>query len=180
MLKVLVNSGILKDETPQLLAAAKQLQGAAKNMEELGRAIAQKIKGQTPIVYTSDFFRPLAMIAKIALNENAKTPAFYNVYPELNHNEMVGYTLPQGKFHILTFTSSQDHSQIQKRMHITAELLKEKGIETTFVEMPEGHIFYTIFYAIILGEWISYYLALAYNQDPTPVMMVEKLKGLLK
>jgi hypothetical protein len=65
-------------------------------------------------------------------------------------------------------------------MHLTAELLKEKGIETTFIEIPAEHIFFTIFYTLILGEWISYYLALEYDQDPTPVVMVEKLKGLLK
>jgi glucose/mannose-6-phosphate isomerase len=180
MLKVLINSGLVKDETLKLLDVVEKLKSEEKNIEELGKNIAQKIKGLTPVIYASDFFRPLAMIWKIALNENAKTPAFYNIYSELNHNEMVGYTLPQGKFHILTLANSQAHPQIQKRMRITAELLKEKNIETTFIEMPEGHIFYTIFYTLILGEWVSYYLALEYNQDPTPVVMVEKLKGLLK
>jgi glucose/mannose-6-phosphate isomerase len=180
MIKVLAASDLIKDATSELLAAAEKLKNETPVIEELGKNLAQKIKNQTPVIYASDFFRPLAMITKIALNENSKTPAFFNVYPELNHNEMVGYTLPQGKFHILTLTSSQDHPQIQKRMHITAELLKEKGIETTFIEMPSEHIFYTIFYTLILGEWISYYLAMEYNQDPTPVLMVEKLKGLLK
>lgn len=180
MLKMLVNSRLIKDETPELLEAVEKLKREEKNIEELGKTIAQKIQGRTPVIYASDFFRPLSMIWKIALNENAKTPAFYNVYPELNHNEMVGYTLPQGKFHILTLTHKQDRPQIQKRMRLTAELLKEKNIETTFIEMPEGNIFYTIFYTLILGEWISYYLALEYGQDPTPVVMVEKLKSLLK
>jgi glucose/mannose-6-phosphate isomerase len=180
MLKVLSNSGLIKDESPRLLEAAENLKNAAKELEELGKTLAQKIQGSTPIVYASDFFRPLAMIWKIALNENAKTPAFFNVYPELNHNEMVGYTLPQGKFHILTLTHPQDDPRIQKRMRLTADILKENGLETTFIALPQGNIFYTIFYTLILGEWISYYLALAYNQDPTPVAMVEKLKGLLK
>jgi glucose/mannose-6-phosphate isomerase len=180
MLRILVNSELIKDEIPKLFEAALKLKKEEATIEELGKNIAQKIKGRTPVIHVSDFFRPLAMIWKIALNENAKTPAFYNVYPELNHNEMVGYTLPQSQFHILTILNQQDHPQIQKRMHITAKLLKEKNIETTFIEIPEGHIFTTIFYTLILGEWISYYLALEYNQDPTPVVMVEKLKGLLK
>lgn len=181
MLKILVNSGLVKDETQKLLETVEKLKSEEKYIEELGQTMVQKIKGRTPIIYASNFFRPLAMIWKIALNENAKTPAFYNVYPELNHNEMVGYTLPQSPFHILTFLNKQDHPQIQKRMHITAELLKEKGIKTTFIEIPaEKNIFYTIFYTLILGEWISYYLALEYGQDPTPVIMVEKLKDLLK
>jgi glucose/mannose-6-phosphate isomerase len=180
MLRVLADSGLIKDETPKLFEAVQKLKKEEAIIEELGKDIAQKIKGCTPIIYASDFFCPLAMIWKIALNENAKTPAFYNVYPELNHNEMVGYTLPQSQFHILTILNKQDHPQNQKRMHITAELLKEKNIETTFIEIPDEHIFTTIFYTLILGEWISYYLALEYDQDPTPVVMVEKLKDLLK
>ncbi|PIP26638.1 MAG: bifunctional phosphoglucose/phosphomannose isomerase [Candidatus Moranbacteria bacterium CG_4_9_14_3_um_filter_40_7] len=180
ILKVLTNSGLIRDEIPELLKVAQKLKKEARAIEKLGKALAQKIKGRTPVVYASDFFRPLAMIWKIALNENAKTPAFYNVYPELNHNEMIGYTLPQGQFHILTLRSRQDHPRIQKRMRLTAELLQEKGVETTFIEIPAEHIFNTIFYTLILGEWISYYLALGYDQDPAPVVMVEKLKGLLK
>jgi glucose/mannose-6-phosphate isomerase len=116
------------------------------------------------------------MIWKIKINENAKTPAFYNFYPELNHNEMVGFTLPQGKFHVLTLLDKNDHPQNIRRMHITAKILKKKGVDTTIIEMENDNIFNTIFSTLLLGDWVSYYLALSYNQDPTPVDMVEDLK----
>jgi glucose/mannose-6-phosphate isomerase len=119
------------------------------------------------------------MIWKIKINENAKTPAFWNYFPELNHNEMVGFTLPQAKFHILLLMSEKEHSQNIKRMKITSELLRKKGVETTFINMPGNDTFENIFSTLILGDWTSYYLALAYNQDPTPVEMVEDLKKLL-
>ena len=61
-------------------------------------------------------------------------------------------------------------------MQVTANLLKEKSIETTIIEMENDNIFNTIFSTLLLGDWTSYYLALAYNQDPTPVDMVEDLK----
>ena len=113
---------------------------------------------------------------EIKINENAKTPAFYNFFPELNHNEMVGYTLPQGKFHIITLLDKEDHPQNIKRMRATAKLLKNKGIDTTIIEMQDSNIFNTIFTTLLLGDWTSYYLALEYKQDPTPVDMVEELK----
>ncbi len=180
MLKVLVNSGLIKEGIEDFSQVTEKIQSQMELLEKEGKEIAKKLKGQVPVIYASEFFRPLALIWKIALNENAKTPAFYNIYPELNHNEMVGFTLLQNKFHILCLPHPEDHPQILKRMKITAELLKEKGIETTFWEMPTGNLLETIFETVFLGEWISYYLALEYNQDPAPVALVEKLKILLK
>ena len=147
--------------------------------ENQGKKIAQKLIGKTPIIYAADKLRAIAMVWKIKINENAKTPAFYNVFPELNHNEMVGFTLPQGKFHILTLLDKNDHPQVIKRMKITAKLYAQKGIETTLIEINKQDIFSLIFQTLLLGDWISYYLALAYKQDPTPVKMVEDLKKML-
>jgi glucose/mannose-6-phosphate isomerase len=119
------------------------------------------------------------MIWKIKLNENAKTPAFWNFFPELNHNEMVGWTLPQGKFSVIFLRDPDDHPANQKRFDVTAALMREKGVEVELLDM-EGETVYTrMFQSIALGDFTSYYLALAYGQDPTPVDMVEQLKGLL-
>ncbi len=176
MLQVLTNMELLEDQTEKLLALAKKLDDDVLQLEETGRAIAQKLTGKTPIIYSSVKFAALALIWKFKINENAKTPAFYNFYPELNHNEMVGWTLPQGKFHIITLLDPNDHPQNIKRMKITAELLKKKGTKTTLVEMEKSFVLNTIFNTLLLGDWVSYHLALEYGQDPTPVDIVEDLK----
>lgn len=176
MFQVLVNAEMVEDKTRELTELAKKLSVFAINYEAAGKKLSKKLIGKTPVIYASPKFKSLAMIWKIKINENANTPAFYNFYPELNHNEMVGWTLPQGKFHIITLLDKEDHPQNIKRMKITAKLLKKKGIDTTFVEMEDTNIFNTIFTTLFLGDWTSYYLALAYKQDPTPVDMVEDLK----
>lgn len=176
MFRVLVNAGMVENKTEELMTLSANLEKKVLALEEKGRDLAGKLVGKTPIIYASAKFKALAMIWKIKINENAKTPAFYNFYPELNHNEMVGFTLPQGKFHVITLLDKNDHPQNIKRMRITAELLQEKGIETTIIEMENDNIFNTIFSTMLLGDWTAYYLALAYNQDPTPVEMVEDLK----
>lgn len=179
MLQVLINAGIAKDETEEIIRSAEKIAENMNELEEKGKKIAQQLTGKTPIIYASERFSKLAMIWKIKLNENSKTPAFWNFYPELSHNEMVGYTLPQAKFHIITLMEKNDHPQNIKRMEITAKLLKEKGIETTFVEIEGANVFEKIFTTLLIGDWTSYYLALKYNQDPTPVKMVEDLKKML-
>jgi len=176
MLQVLINSGLIHDTTKNLIKMAEKLESNARILETQGKKLAQKLVGKTPIIYSSTRFKALAMIWKIKINENAKTPAFYNFYPELNHNEMVGFTLPQGKFHVITLMDKHDHPQNIKRMKITSNLLKKQGIESTIIEMPDSDVFNTIFSTLLLGDWVSYYLALAYKQDPTPVHLVESLK----
>lgn len=176
MFRVLMNVGMVEDKSEELIALSTNLEKTVVALEEKGRELAAKLVSKTPVIYASAKFKALAMIWKIKINENAKVPAFHNFYPELNHNEMVGYTNPQGKFHVITLMDKNDHPQNIKRMRITAELLEEKGIENTIIEMENDNIFNTIFATMLLGDWTAYYLALAYGQDPTPVAMVEDLK----
>ena len=179
MLKVLANSGLTENSESVILKNQDYLQTIVLPFEEKGRNIAKKLVGQTPIVYASELLKSIALILKIEFNENAKTPAFWNTFPELNHNEMVGWTLPQGKFHVLIFQEKNIHPQVLKRMQITAELLKAKGMKTDFIALEAENILDTIFSAFLMGNWISYYLSLEYGQDPTPVAMVEEFKKLL-
>ena len=176
MFQILVNSGLIEDKTKEVLKFSSQLESNCKKLEGEGKKLAKKLVGKTPVIYSSIDYKSIAMIWKIKINENAKTPAFYNFYPELNHNEMVGYTLPQGKFHVITLLDKGDHPQNIKRMHVTAKLLKKRGINNTIIEMQDSNIFNTIFTTLLLGDWTSYHLALEYGQDPTPVDMVEDLK----
>jgi glucose/mannose-6-phosphate isomerase len=176
MFQILVNLGLIEDKTKEIIKLAHQLETNSKKLEGEGKKLAKKLVGKTPVIYASPKYKSVAMIWKIKMNENAKTPAFYNFYPELNHNEMVGYSLPQGKFHIINLLDKEDHPQNIKRMQVTAKILKKKGISSSTIEMQDSNIFNTIFTTLLLGDWTSYYLALEYNQDPTPVDMVEDLK----
>ena len=180
ILQILHNLKLIKDKSKEINLLAEKLAKIVLSLETPGKNLAQKLIGKTPIIYSTDKYKAVALIWKIKINENAKTPCFWNYYPELNHNEMVGYTLPQGKFHIITLLDPTDNSRILKRMKITTSLLKTKNIETTFFKMPGKNLFLKLFSTLLFGDWVSYYLALNYKQDPTPVDMVEELKKSLK
>ena len=179
LFRILANSKMVEDRSEDFQKNSKLLKANLASFRSQGEEIAKTIQGRTPIVYASTKFKSLAMIWKIMINENAKTPAFWNYFPELNHNEMVGYTKPQGKFHFLILRDRSDNPRNLKRVEVTANLMKDYGMESTIVEMPEGDIIYRIFATLQIGCWASYYLALEYGVDPTPVEMVEKLKDLL-
>ncbi len=151
-----------------------------RKLEVPGEELAQKSNGKTPVIYSSERFKILAEIWKIKVNENAKTPAFWNFFPELNHNEMLGFTNPQSSFFVIMIKDSEDHPQIQRRIEVTAELYREKGLEVEIVETQGVNWLEKALHLMSLADWHSYYLAYEYNQDPTPVEMVEALKIKLK
>ncbi|MBI4097834.1 MAG: bifunctional phosphoglucose/phosphomannose isomerase [Candidatus Levybacteria bacterium] len=179
MLKLLINHGLIPDKTSQLLESASKFNGYMQNYEKKGKELAKKLIRKTPVIYASPKYKSVAMVWKIKLNENAKTPAFWNFFPELNHNEMVGFTNPQAKFFILMLKDKDDHPRNLKRYEASSLLLKEKGVESEIIEMDGDDVFSKMFLSITYADWTSYYLALEYNQDPTPVYMVEELKKIL-
>lgn len=178
--QVLINSGIIEFDTKELSETARRLEEATKDIEEKGRELADKLVGKTPIIYSSIYFKMLAHIWKIKINENSKTPAFWNFFPELNHNEMVGFTNPQADFYFIMLRDNGDHPQNIKRFDVMADLMKKKGMEVKIIDVEGKNVFEKVFSSLYLGDWTSYYLALNYNQDPTPVDMVEEFKELIK
>ncbi len=179
MFQVLVNQGLIPDTTSELISLASKLNSGMSGFEEKGKALAAKIKGKTPVIYASPKYKPVAMVWKIKINENAKTPAFWNFFPEANHTEMVGFTNPQAKFFMVMLKDPDDDPRNLKRYESTVKLLAEKGIESEIVEMEGADVFSKMFSSLSLADWTSYYLALKYGQDPTPVDMVETLKKIL-
>lgn len=164
--------------------------------EKQGKALAKKLLGATPLLYASDAWRELAHCIKIKFNEHAKTPAFWNFFPELNHNELVGFANELvlrrdsgrgsrnkelgSKFYMLMLQDENDHPRTKRRMEITANILAKKGIKSDLVMLEGTTPLEKIFNTLLLGDWIAYYTAILRGIDPTPVAMVEEFKKLMK
>ncbi len=181
--KILASKGLIEDISEEIVKTSAQLALVNPLLEKEGKKLAKKIGKSIPIVYSSDAFKAVAQIWKIKFNENSKIPAFYNYFPELNHNEMVGYTGLEksgAKFQVLILQDLQDHERILKRMKLTAGIIKKAGAKVEMVNMQEGSYLFKIFSTLLLGDWVSYYTALENNVDPTPVAMVEEFKSLME
>lgn len=180
LVKVLVNSAIIKDISYDILNAVQDLKETNAELEKEGKKIAKKLAKKIPIVYSSDKFNVLAHILKIKFNENSKIPAFWNVFPELNHNEMVGYTgikkLGAKNFAVVMLRDQSDHQRTQKRMKLTANLIKKQGVKVETIDIKEGSMLFKVFSTLLLGDWISYFVAIDQKIDPSPVNAVEDFK----
>ena len=180
LVQILINQGMIPDTKDQILAAAQKLKENIESIENQGKDLAKKIQGKTPVFYTTTKYKPIAMVWKIMMNENGKTPAFWNFFPELNHNEMNGFVSRQGEFIAIMLRDKDDHPRNYKRFGVSAQILKDAGMESEILDYEEGDVFYKMFSSLLLGGFTSYYVALAYGNDPTPVELVEKFKKLLE
>ena len=174
LVKILENLLAIKNIEKKILKTAKELK--PKILEEKAKILASKIIAKIPLIYVSNELKELAQIWKINFNENSKIPAFVNYFPELNHNEMLGFINPQRNFHLIILRDSTNSSSILKRMKLTANFFKKRNIKTDFIDISNKNILTKVFSNILLAIWTSYYLALKYKINPISVKPLEEFK----
>ncbi len=146
----------------------------------LANQIAQKLYHRIPLLYTaSDCLQPVVVRWRNQFNENSKILAYSNVFPELNHNEIMGWEASSdlvAPFSILMLRDADENPRNRTRLEITRNLLHKKDIPI-FEIFTEGNTRMSrIFSMIYLGDWVSYYLALLYNKDPYLIESIQLLK----
>jgi len=179
LLKVLVNSNLIKLDEKAFIKDIQRAQSVVSSLEKKAQTLAKAAKDKVVLVYTTNKWKYTAMVWKINFNENAKTQSFWNVFPEMNHNEMVGFTHLLTKYKTFIITDPDEHSRNIKRVQIFTKLLGKK-LNVQNIEMLTGSALYKLVTTLQLGLWTSYYLALLYKIDPAPVDLVEKFKKLMK
>ena len=176
----LANSGYSADISEDATRVAKILEEKIPTLEAPAKELAKKLKGKTPIFTASSTLGFVAKNFKIQTNENAKTPAFWNEFPELNHNEMIGMTQPQAKFHTLILRDAEEHPRINVRMDVTKELYEKWGVEVSEFQIVGDTLLEKMMYGLSFGLWTTYFLAEEYGIDPVPVGSVEEFKQKLE
>jgi glucose/mannose-6-phosphate isomerase len=129
----------------------------------------------------------VAWIWKNSLNETAKILAFANYFPELNHNETVGFSrinkaqISNKDIYIIILRDKEEsYHRLLKQMEIAKELIEREGVEVEFVDIKGNNLLEKIFSTVILGFWTAYWLALEYGIDPTEIEIINEFKQKLK
>ena len=174
MLGILHNTNIIRvknDELNEMMDILKQ----TDKFNEQGEELSKKLKEKIPIIYASEALGAIAFRWKTQINENAKMPAFYNVFSEMNHNEIAGYKSMDHKFSVVMILDKNDNDRVKKRMNICKEIMEEY-VEVEEVETQGESLLARMFSAIYLGDYVSYYMALWNRVDPSPVDIIEGMK----
>jgi glucose/mannose-6-phosphate isomerase len=148
--------------------------------ENPAKTLATKLMDSVPVIYGHSYLNVIANRWKTQLNENAKVIAFAGSFPEMNHNEIVGwdgaYEDISKLFVIILLRSSDEHPQVTKRFELTKQTLVEKAGNVFEIDATGKTKLTRMLTTMYLGDYISVYLGLLRGIDPAPVSVIEELK----
>jgi glucose/mannose-6-phosphate isomerase len=146
------------------------------------KSLARDIYGHLPVIYGAGITAEVAHRWKTQINENAKTLCFYEVFSELNHNAVVGYLFPEDlrpKSLIVILDSDLLPERLRLRIEITRELLEKAGLQYQVLKGQGQSALSQMMSLILFGDYVSYYLAILNQTDPTEVKSIDFLKNSL-
>lgn len=146
--------------------------------------LAVQIKGEIPVIYTGPPpFSALGIRWRCQLNENAQILAFSNIFPELNHNEIMGWDKEVSNVADIfaVFLRDKDESpSIARRIEITQEIIRKHSGEFAEVWCTGKSVLAKVFSLLYYGDYTSYYLALLNKKDPSVIENINYLKTKLQ
>jgi glucose/mannose-6-phosphate isomerase len=147
------------------------------------KQVARRLHQKLPVTYGAGSLTEVAHRWKTQLNESSKVWAFYEELPELHHNAIIGYKLPTGiaRNTMVVFLRSEDiiHPRVLLRYDFTERLLRDAGVESLSVSTRGKSALAQMMSLILFGDYVSGYLALLYEVDPTPTTVIDELKAWL-
>lgn len=148
--------------------------------ENPAKRLAKTLYGHLPVIYGGGLVSEVAHRWKTQINENSKAWAAYEAFPELNHNAVVGYQFPPelaGKIVVIMLDAPLLSHRIRLRYRVTGELLDQAGVSHQTVVGEGNSALSQVMSLVLLGDYMSYYLAMLYRIDPSPVKAIDYLKG---
>lgn len=150
-----------------------------------GADLARKLRGKVPVIYASERNRGIAYNWKIKFNETGKIPAFMNVFPELNHNEMTGFdriptTVPLSeRLHVIFLRDAEDHPRILRRMEVCQQLYEQRGLSVEVIDLEGDGFWQRACTSLLTADFAALGIADTNGAESEQVPMVEEFKKLI-
>jgi glucose/mannose-6-phosphate isomerase len=186
ILGILQRLGCLADKSPDVAETTRVLQELSSKLSENvpqsnnpAKQLAQKLYGQLSVIYGAGVLAEVARRWKTQINENSKAWAFHEVFPELNHNAVVGYQFPPemtSKITVVLLRSPLLSTRLRLRYKVTCQLLEKAGASYQTVDGEGTSALSQMMSLVLFGDYVSYYLAMLYEIDPSPVETIAYLK----
>jgi len=190
MIFFLSKLNLITDQSQNIEETAEIINKAIANLSpdsptenNQAKQLALALYNKLPVIYApQSYFDVVAMRWKGQINENSKMMAFHNVIPEMNHNEIVGWGIPNDitqRCILIILTHKDESPKIKKRIDITKSLISQKGTQVIEIQAEGESLLAKALYLIYLGDFVSYYLAMLNEVDPTPIERIQTFKSML-
>jgi len=180
--KVGLVSGVTEELNEAITLLEKISKGNAPDKpakENFAKTLALSIGDAVPVVYGFGFYRSVAQRFKQQFNENSKVPAKWEFFPELNHNETVGWR-KSWCFVIILIRDKDEPVGIKSRIEITKQIMSDAGLKIFEIQTQGKSTLAKMVSTVVIGDFTSVYLAVLHGVDPTPVAVITHLKDNLQ
>jgi glucose/mannose-6-phosphate isomerase len=190
MLVCMEKAGLVSGVSEELKEALILLEKISENnspektiKENFSKTLAINIGKTSPVIYGFGVYRSVAQRFKQQFNENSKMPSKWEVFSELNHNEIVGWE-NSGElascFSVIFIRDKDEPVKIKSRIETTKQIMNRAGLRMFDVSAQGKSSLAKMISTIIIGDFTSVYLAILHDVDPTPVKTINYLKDTLK
>ncbi len=159
--------------------AIEYLDRGEKAVQSEAELIAKKLRGKLPLIYCDERLKAMAIRFQNQLNENSKQMAHVNTFPEMNHNEIVGWRFPENilqQSQVIYLYSDHDHERVEKRMEICRDIFEKRSNPIIDIVAEGASLLEQYYYLIHLTDWISYFLAKENGVDADSIDNINFLK----
>lgn len=186
LLLAFIRLGLLKDrprdlrETLRMLDEKSHEYGKPDLSSNRALQLASRLRSRLAVVYSSsERLDAVNTRWRCQVAENAKTLMFGNLFPEMNHNELVGWKVlgpVMRETEVLFLRDRSDHPRVQHRIELTKGIIARYTPRVTEIWSEGTSLLARMFSLIALGDWVSFYLAILNGEDPTPIEVIDYLK----
>ena len=178
---VLQKLGLISDQKiTDLHKSITLLEQEQEDIFAQAKSIAETIHGKLPIIYTTDRMEAVAMRWRQQFNENSKILAWHHVIPEMNHNELVGWTQENQNLAVLFLKNKDDYSRNLLRAEINQKIISQYTHTILDIYSKGESLIERAMYLVHLGDFVSTELAELRGVDAIEVNVIDYLKGELK
>lgn len=177
VLFVLKHYGIIEDQfINELNSAVDLLEQTSEDIKTQARDIVARIDNRIPVIYVDQHISCVATRWRQQFNENSKILGWERVIPEMNHNELVGWRDQNEQLAVLFLHSGSEYERIVKRFEINKSIIEQYTSVVIDVHAKGNTYFEKVLYLILLGDWISWFLAEQRQVDAVEVKVIDYLK----
>jgi len=186
LLALFVRLGLVSDLANEVTDTVKLMRELAAEVavevpirNNPAKRLAGQLVGRHTTIFGSGFMSPVARRWKCQFNEVAKSIASFEFLPEADHNTLAGIYFPESVFDeeiAIFLQASKDNVRNQKRVVETRQVMLEEGLNTDMFPARGDNRFSQMWTTILFGDYVSYYLAMLYDIDPTAINPISALK----
>ena len=178
LMKIVQFNGFVKtDLLKQVADSIILLNKENTNIKEEATTISKLLVGKIPVIYSLGSCEGVAVRFRQQINENSKMLCWHHTFPEMNHNELVGWVEKNDNLAVVTFRTSYDFERTIKRYDVCKPLFTKYSASVTDIKAKGHSKFEQFMYLIHIGDWISCYIADIKNIDPVEVDVITNLKN---